>query len=83
MYSTEKYGRYAAEHGPNEVSQHFTVPESTAHLLKKQYLTVLNNRRQSSATIPEVTHLPTKPRGHPLLLGSTLDDHVKEYVTPL
>ena len=43
----------------------------------------VNDRRQNSATIPEVTRLPTKPRGHPLLLGSTLDDQVKEYVTAL
>ena len=54
------------------------VPESTACLLKKQYLAELKNRHHNSATIPR---LPTKPRGHPLLLGSTLDDQVKEYVT--
>ena len=59
------------------------MPESTARLLKKQYLAELNDRRQNSATIPEVTRLPTKPRGRPLLLGSTLDDKVKEYITAL
>lgn len=51
-------------------------------LLKKQYLVELNNRCQNSAAIPEVTRLP-KPCGRPLLLGSTLDDQVKEYVTAL
>ena len=78
-----RIGRYAAEHGPTKATRHFTVPESTARLLKKQYLAELNDRRQNSATIPEVTRLPTKPRGRPLLLGSTLDDQVKEYVTAL
>ena len=83
-YSAEdRARRYAAEHGPTKASRHFTVPESTARLLKKQYLAELNDRRQNSATIPEVTRLPTKPRGRPLLLGSTLDDQVKEYVTAL
>ena len=85
-YSAEDHariGRYAAEHGPTKALQHFTVPESTARLLKKQYLAELNDWRQNSATIPEVTRLPTKPRGRPLLLGSTLEDQVKEYVTAL
>ena len=85
-YSAEdraRIGRYAAEHGPTKASRHFTVPESTAHLLKKQYLAELNDRHQNSAMIPEVTRLTTKPRGHPLLLGSTLDDQVKEYITAL
>ena len=31
-------GRYAAEYRPTKALQHFTVPESTAHLLKKQHL---------------------------------------------
>ena len=31
-------GRYAAEHRPTKTLLHFTVPESTAHLLKKQLL---------------------------------------------
>ena len=45
--------------------RHFTVPESTARLLKKQYLAELNNRRQNSVEIPEVTSLPTNARGRP------------------
>ena len=32
--------------------------ESTAHLLKKQYLAELNNQCQNSVMIPEVTSLP-------------------------
>ena len=78
-----RIGRYSAEHGPTKASQHFRVPESTARLLKKQYLAELNNQNQNGATIPVVTRLPTKPHGCPLLLGSTLDDQVKEYVTAL
>ena len=54
------------------------------HLLKKQYLAELNDWLHNCVTILEVTRLPTKPRGHPFLLGKyTLDDQVKEYVTTL
>ena len=77
-------GRYAAEHGPTKASRHFTVPESMARLLKKQYLSELNSRRQNSVEgIPEVTSLPTKARGRPLLFGSTLDVQFKEYISAL
>ena len=85
-YSPEdrsKIGRYAAEHGPTKASRHFTVPESTARLLKKQYSAELNHRRKNGGEIPEVTSLPTKTRGRPLLLGSTLDVQVREYITAL
>ena len=85
-YSTEDRARirqYAAEHGPTKAPRHFPVPESTARLLKKQYFTELHDRLRNSATIPEVKHLPSKSRGRPLLLGSTLDDEVKESVTAL
>ena len=66
----------------NQASWHFTVPESTARL-PMQYLAELHNRRQTSVVIPEVTSLPMKVRGRPLLLGSTLDCQVKEYVVAL
>ena len=72
-YSAEnraRIGRYAAEHGPTKASWHFTVPKSTARLLEKQYLVELHDQRQNSVKIPEVTSLPTKALGHPLLLGS-------------
>ena len=39
-YSPEErvhIGKYAAEHEPTKASRHVIVPESTAHLLKKQY----------------------------------------------
>ena len=78
-----KIGRYAAEHGPTKASRRFTVPESTARLLKKQYLAELNLRCKNGEAIPEVTSLPTKARGRPLLLGSTLDAQVREYLTAL
>ena len=81
-------GKYAAEHGPTKASRHFSslferpVPESTAHLLKKQYLMELKNKRRDG-DIPEVKSLPTKVCGCPLLLGSTLDGQVKEYIIGL
>ena len=86
IYSTDDHahiGRYAAEHGPTKPSQHFTVHESTASLLKKQYLAKLHDRRQNSVEIPEVTSLPMKACDLLLLLGSTLDCQVKEYVVVL
>ena len=48
-------GRYSVEHhGPTKASRCFTVPESPASLLKKQYLAELNNQHQKSVKIPEV-----------------------------
>ena len=70
-------GRYAAEHEPTKASRHFMVLKSTALLLKKQSLAELHDRHQNSLEIPQVTSLPTKAHGHPLLLGSTLDCHLK------
>ena len=59
--------------------RHFTAPESTARLLKKKYLAESHDWCQNSVEIPEETSFPTKVRGCPLLLGSTLDCQVKEY----
>ena len=72
--------RYAAKHGPTKALRHFTVSESTARLLKKQYLAKLNNQCQNIVKIPDVTSLPTKAHGHPLLHGST---QVREYIIAL
>ena len=55
-YSPEdcsKIGRYAAEHGLTKASRHFTVSESTARLLKKQYLSELNHVRKNGGEILE------------------------------
>jgi len=68
-------GRYAAKHGPTKALRHFTVPVSTAHPLKKQYLADLHDRHQNSVQIPQVNS--TKACGHPHLLKSTLDWHLK------
>ena len=49
-YSPEhcsKIGRLAAEHSLTKASRHFTVPESTARLLKQQYLAELNHGRKN------------------------------------
>ena len=51
--------------------------------MKKQYLAELNHRRKNGGEIPEVTSLPTKACGRPLLLGSTLDVQVSKYITAL
>ena len=72
-----KIGLYAAEDGPTKASRHFTIPESTARLLKKQYLAELNHRCKNSGEISEVTSLPTKARSCPLLLGGTVDVQVR------
>ena len=44
--------------------------------VKKQYLMELKNKRRDG-DISEVKSLPTKVRGRPVLLGSTLDGQVK------
>ena len=62
---------------PTKASWHFKVPESIARLLKKQYLAELHDLCQNNVQIPQVTSLPIKVYGHPLLLGSTLDCHLK------
>ena len=54
-YSPEdrsKIGRYAAEHGLTKATLHFTVPESTARLLKEQYLAEINRGRKNGGEIP-------------------------------
>ena len=58
------------------------VPESTARLLKKQYLMELKNKRRDG-DILEVKSLQTKVRGRPVLHGSTLDGQVIEYIVAL
>ena len=71
----------------NTASWHFrsllkrSVPESTAHLFKKQYLVELNRRKHGE--VPEVTSLLTKVCDCPLLLGSILDGQVRDYITVL
>ena len=67
-------GRYAAKHGTTKASRHFTVPESIARLLKKQYLADLHDQCLC-VQVPQVTS--TKAHGRPLLHGSTLDCHLK------
>ena len=52
-------GRYAAEHRPAKASRCLTVQESTARLLKKQYLAELHNQHHN-VEIPEVRSLSTK-----------------------
>ncbi len=66
---------YAAKNGPTKASRHFTLPESTARLLKKQHLADLHDRHQNSVQIPQVAS--TNTRGRPHLLKSTLDWHLK------
>ena len=49
-YSTEDHahiGRYAAKNRPTKELWNFMVPESTAHLLKKQYLADLQDRTRT------------------------------------
>ena len=53
LFEDRKIGRYAAEHGLTKASRHFTVPESTARLLKKQYLSELNHGRKNGGEILE------------------------------
>ena len=73
-------GRYASRHGTAAVSQYFSrkmgrkVSTASIHSLKMAYLENAKQRRSADSD-DEVTDLPAKKRGRPLLLGD-LDEKV-------
>ena len=80
-------GRRAAGHGVTAAIRYFSkryddlpLKEPTVRRLKNTYLSELKRQR----TEPEdITELPPKKRGRPLLLGKGLDKMVKAYITSL
>lgn len=80
---------YAAQHGHTSASRRFAkllghpVPESTVRKYRNPHHKELEGSRKCHAdSIPDITELPLKKRGHTLLL-SEFDGHVQEYVRVL
>ena len=77
-------GKYCSLHGVAATSRHFSrrlginVSETTAHSIKKAYLKGLEKRRAEDEG--DVTLLPVKKRGRPVLLGDELDQKVQAYL---
>ena len=80
-------GRRAAEHGVTATIRYYSkrcedtkLKEATVRRLKNNYLGKLKRKRVAPH---EITELPSKKRGHPLLLGEELDRKVKDYLLSL
>ena len=73
-------GSYAGIHGTSEASRYFTrklgekVTKSSVQSIKKAYV------REKRKTDGELTDLPEKKRGRPLLLGDTVDVQLQVYL---
>ena len=76
-------GKRGVENGSTRASRHFSVPESTARRLKKEYLQkmvkVYIYMWAAKTSIPSVSRLPIKSKGRPLLLGKNLDDIIQRH----
>ena len=80
-------GRRAAEHGVTATIRYYSkrcedtkLKEATVRRLKNNYLGELKRKRVRPH---EITELPSKKRGRPLLLGEELDRKVKAYLLSL
>ncbi len=80
-------GRRAAEHGVTATIRYISkqyedidLKETTVQRLKNNYLSELKRKRVEPC---EITELPSKKRGRPLLLGDELDKKVKAYLVSL
>ena len=89
-FERARIGKYAAENGTTRACKHFSevskknVPETTVRRLKCEYISQLNEKRKSSDNKDcEVSKLPTKPRGRPLLVGTVLDKAIQDYINAL
>ena len=63
-----------------QTDQKRKLSPSTMHGWKVKYLDALNKKRGPGESA-EVTALPKKKRGRPLLLGKELDKHVETFLT--
>ncbi len=79
-------GRRAAEHGVASTIRYYTgqfsLKESTIRGWRDGYLREMKTRKMEKKPM-NVTELPEKRRGRPLLLGEELDRQVQAYVTAL
>ena len=81
-------GKRAAENGVTATIRHFSgsydgcdLKETTVRRFKNEYLVELKKKRHCEDD--EVTELPLKKRGRPLLLGEELDQKVRTYLIAL
>ena len=83
-----KIGKYASEIGDSAAARHFStvlsksISRTTVHGLKKAYYQELSRKRKAEEDLA-ISTLPTKKRGHPLLLGEDLDTKVQQYLRAL
>ena len=77
-------GKYASYHGVAATSRYFSrklkkkMSESTIRSIRDSFLREAKRKRVED--IEEVTTLPKKKRGRPLLLGNALDEKVQLYL---
>lgn len=78
-------GKYASQHGVAATARLYSrklghkVSETTANSLKKAYLEGVQEKRAAEDN-GDVTLLPMKKRGRPVLLGEALDRKVQQYL---
>ena len=84
-----KIAKRAAEMGVTNTIRHFKkdfsdrpLKESTVCTWMNKYKRELAERRRSGSDL-EMKMLPSRKRGHPLLLGEVLDRQVQEYIKSL
>lgn len=79
-------GRRAAEHGVASTIRYYasqySLKESTIRGWRDSYIREMKKRKMENKPV-NVTELPEKRRGRPLLLGEELDRQVQAYVTAL
>jgi len=80
-------GKRAAIYGINSTIKYYKkinpkrpLPSSSIFHLKLKYQEELSKRKRCQEEILEVTELPSKKKGHPLLLGDLLDGPVQRYI---
>ena len=78
-------GKYACNNGVSAAAHFYSrklnsiVSETTVRSIKSAYVEGLRENRREDG-VGEITSLPTKPQGRPLLLGKDLDDKVLAYI---
>ena len=93
IYSPEEkasIGKRAAEHGVTSTIRYYAkkyperplLKESSVRTWKNKYTAELGRRKRTGGDM-DVTELPQKKRGRPLLLGVELDRCVQAYITAL
>ena len=78
-------GEYACHHGVAKAARYFSrqlgwqVSESTVHSIKKDYVSEVREKSKAQDE-GDITVLPYKKRGRPVLLGEVLDYKLQAYL---